>query len=83
MNVIRFVSALMLGAGLLAPAPLLAANADAPYQNVDKRNDAGNDTGNSQVDRLNSGQLDANQPPASGQGAAPAAPPSASAPSQR
>jgi len=83
MNVIRHVSALMLGAALFVPTPLLAANADAPYQNVDKRNDAGNDTGNSQVDRLNSGQLDANQRPASGQGATPAAPPASSVPPQR
>ncbi len=37
-----------------------AANASAPYANVDHRNDAGNDTGNAQVDRLNSGQLDEN-----------------------
>ncbi len=42
----------------------LAANADAPDQNVDKRNDAGGSTGNDQVDRLNKGQLDQNQHPA-------------------
>ncbi len=42
-------------------APLLAANADRPYQNVDKKDDTGNDTGNSQVDLLNRNQLDRNQ----------------------
>ena len=38
-----------------------AANADNPQGNVDRSNDAGNSTGNSQVDRLNAGQLDQNQ----------------------
>ncbi len=38
----------------------LIANADNPYGNVDHRNDAGNDTGDSQVERLNEGQLDRN-----------------------
>ena len=38
----------------------LAANADHPYSNIDRRNDAGNDTGDSQVERLNEGQLDRN-----------------------
>ncbi len=42
------------------PMVLLAANADNPYGNVDHRNDAGNDTGDSQTDRLNAGQLDRN-----------------------
>ena len=37
-----------------------AANADHPYSNIDRRNDAGNDTGDSQVERLNEGQLDRN-----------------------
>jgi len=37
-----------------------AANASAPYANVDHRNDAGNDTGDSQVDKLNDMQLDKN-----------------------
>lgn len=60
-----------LGLGLLAaPTPLRAANVDQPYQNVNKSNDAGNSTGNSQVDRLNSGQLDANQPQGSRPGVA-------------
>lgn len=47
---------------LLGPfAPALAAGADAPQSNVDKRNDAGNSTGNDKVDALNRGQLDVNQ----------------------
>lgn len=42
-----------------APAAL-AANADAPYQNVDHSNDNGNDTGNSKVEGLNNSQLNEN-----------------------
>jgi hypothetical protein len=42
-----------------APAAL-AANADAPYQNIDHSNDKGNDTGDSQVEGLNNGQLNGN-----------------------
>ncbi len=41
-------------------AIVLAANADNPYGNVDKRNDKGNDTGDGKVDTLNSGQLNRN-----------------------
>lgn len=52
------VLALLLS-GFMAPA--MAANADQPHQNVDKRNDAGNDTGDSRVESLNRGQLDRNQ----------------------
>lgn len=67
---------------LLGGAPALAANADAPQSNVDKRNDAGNSTGNNKVDALNRGQLDENQKPAAPPApastpAAPAAPPTA------
>jgi hypothetical protein len=70
MRTIVFAASLVVAfaAGMaLTPSPLLAANADAPYSNVDKRNDAGNDTGNSKVEGLNKGQLDENQkPPAMG-----------------
>jgi hypothetical protein len=53
--------ALAVATGLaLAPAPGHAANADNPYGNVDRRNDAGNDTGDSKVDQLNAGQLNQN-----------------------
>ena len=68
-----FAIALTLLLGAVAPA--LAANADAPQANVDKRTDAGNSTGNDKVDALNRGQLDANQRPA-----APAAPSAPAAP---
>jgi hypothetical protein len=44
----------------LAPVPGYAANADNPYGNVDHRNDAGNDTGDSNVEQLNAGQLNQN-----------------------
>ena len=36
------------------------ANVRNPYGNVDRRNDAGNDTGDSEVERLNSQQLGQN-----------------------
>ena len=55
---------LLVALSLLAAGPALAANADAPNQNVDKREDAGGSTGNEQIDRLNKGQLDENQRPA-------------------
>ena len=44
-----------------------AAHAGAPYQNVDKRNDAGNDTGDSQIDQLNAAQLNQGVTPAPAQ----------------
>jgi hypothetical protein len=43
--------------GLLVPVASWAADARHPYTNVNPRNDAGNDTGDSQVDRLNEAQL--------------------------
>ncbi len=52
------MKALVVTLGLLAAAPALAANADAPNRNVDKSNDAGGPTGNDKVDQLNKGQLD-------------------------
>lgn len=42
-----------------APAAM-AANAKMPYKNIDRSNDAGNNTGDSEVDKLNSAQLDQN-----------------------
>lgn len=62
------MKALIVALTLLA-SPALAASADAPDKNVDKSNDAGGSTGNAQTDKLNSGQLDANQKPASNQDA--------------
>ena len=53
--------ALVMGIGfLLRPMPAMAAHAGAPYTNVDHSNDMGNNTGNSQVDSLNSAQLNQN-----------------------
>jgi hypothetical protein len=43
-----------------APQPALAANAGAPYTNVDPSNDRGNDTGDSKVEGLNKTQSDQN-----------------------
>jgi hypothetical protein len=52
----------------VAAGPALAANARHPYSNVDRRVDAGNDTGDSRVEELNRMQLDQNyyggRPPA-------------------
>jgi len=64
---------LLVALSLTIAVPALAANADAPDQNVDKRNDAGGSTGNDQVDQLNKGQLDQNQRPAPAQQEAPPA----------
>ncbi len=49
----------IMGAGLALAAPLAAsaANANNPYANVDHRNDAGNNTGDAQVESLNQAQL--------------------------
>jgi hypothetical protein len=62
------VLAVTFAAGLaLAPAKVMAAHAGAPYTNVDHRNDAGNDTGDSQVDALNAAQLNQNYQPGTNQ----------------
>ena len=58
------MKALVVLLSLVAAAPALAANADAPNRNVDKSNDAGGPTGDDKVDQLNKGQLDENQRPA-------------------
>ena len=42
---------------LLLPAAALAADAAHPYSNVNRRVDAGNNTGDAQVDGLNQAQL--------------------------
>lgn len=60
------MKALVVLLGLIAAAPTLAANADAPTRNVDKSNDKGGPTGDDKVDALNKGQLDENQRPAQG-----------------
>ena len=44
----------------LCASPTLAANARHPYQNIDPRVDAGNDTGDALVEELNRRQLDEN-----------------------
>ncbi len=58
------MKALVVVLSLIGAAPVLAANAEVPSQNVHKSNDAGNSTGNDKVDSLNKGQLDENQRPA-------------------
>ena len=64
-------AAMMTGAAL----PALAANADHPYENVNKANDKGNGTGDSRVEDLNKAQLNENQK-------APTAPPPVPAPAK-
>ena len=55
------VVTLVLGTGcLLTPTGAQAAHAGAPYTNVDRSNDMGNDTGDSKAESLNSSQLDQN-----------------------
>mgnify|MGYP000058205493 CR=1 FL=1 len=56
----HFVLASLAILAIGASAPAQAANARNPYGNVDRRNDAGNDTGNAEVDRLNDMQLERN-----------------------
>jgi hypothetical protein len=51
---------LALASGLAFVQPAMAAHAGAPYTNVDPRNDRGNNTGDSQIEGLNQGQLDQN-----------------------
>ena len=59
MRMLSATLALVVAAGsALYSAPSIAANARQPYSNVNKRNDKGNDTGDSQVERLNQQQLD-------------------------
>ena len=58
------------GLALAAPTAALAANANQPYSNVDHRVDAGNNTGDAQVDQLNQAQLSQpGQPPSYAGGA--------------
>jgi hypothetical protein len=60
------------GLVLAAPAAALAANANHPYSNIDHRVDAGNNTGDAQVDQLNQAQLSQpGQPPSYASGVPP------------
>ncbi len=45
-------------AGFMAPVACMAADAAHPYSNIDPRVDAGNSTGDDQVDVLNQAELD-------------------------
>ena len=55
-----FAALALVATPALLPSVAHAAHAGAPYKNVDKRNDAGNDTGDSRVDDLNARQLNQN-----------------------
>ena len=63
-TVMLAVLALAAGAAI---HPAYAAHAGAPYTNVNKANDAGNDTGDAQVDALNAAQLNPGVAPAPAQ----------------
>ena len=58
----RFSAIVIAAAWVAGSTACLAANANNPYGNVDHRNDAGNDTGDSRVDQLNAAQLDGSAP---------------------
>ena len=60
MKPILLASAAVLALAAFGAPSAQAANARKPYANVDRSNDKGNDTGDSQVDRLNDMQLDRN-----------------------
>lgn len=60
MKPILLASAAVLALAAFGAPTAQAANARKPYANIDRSNDKGNDTGDSQVDRLNDMQLDRN-----------------------
>lgn len=60
MKPILLASAAVLALAAFGAPSAQAANARKPYANIDRSNDRGNDTGDSQVDRLNDMQLDRN-----------------------
>jgi hypothetical protein len=60
LTLLRNVAVMLVPAFALAPSAAFAAHAGAPYSNVDHSNDMGNDTGDSQVEGLNAGQLNEN-----------------------
>ena len=61
MKTIALLSAIALSTGVvMAPAVSYAAHAGSPYNNVDKKTDQGNDTGDSKVGDLNNSQLNQN-----------------------
>ena len=66
MKTVIMLAVLALASGA-ALRPAYAAHAGAPYANVNKANDAGNDTGDSQVDQLNAAQLNQGATPAPAQ----------------
>jgi hypothetical protein len=61
MKTAALLSALVFATGVaLVPVASYAAHAGAPYQNVDRKTDKGNDTGDAKVDELNDAQLNKN-----------------------
>ena len=77
MKTVLMLAALALASGA-AMHPAYAAHAGAPYANVNKTNDAGNDTGDSMVDQLNAQQLNQGATPAPAQAISPAGAPKGS-----
>ena len=65
----KSVSAMTALAVLVLPAAAMAADAAHPYANVNRRVDAGNSTGDTQVEGLNQAQLNGGQPRLAANGA--------------
>ncbi len=58
-NAMKLTATTLIMIGLTEAAPpCLAANTNNPYSNANSTNDAGNDTGDSQVEALNQAQID-------------------------
>jgi hypothetical protein len=86
LTLLRVLAVAVVPACVAVPTGGFAANADDPYGNVDRRNDLGNNTGDTRVDGLNEGQLNRNyrgplelrapatNPPMAAQSPSPAAP---------
>ena len=60
MKTVAVLAALVFASPFIASSTAYAAHAGAPYKNVNKKNDAGNDTGDAKVDALNKAQLNQN-----------------------
>ena len=60
LTLLRALTIAAMPAIALAPTTGFGAHAGAPYRNVDRSNDQGNDTGDSRVEGLNGGQLNEN-----------------------
>ena len=58
LSTVAVAFAALLAAGTIAPSISQAANARHPYKNVNRANDKGNRSGDSETARLNQQQID-------------------------